>query len=172
MQLSIILITLLNNFATNPDLCAVPYLGADGEPFTDSIGQTLSRYCQWTGPNVPTLDRDVCCVLDEDSAACGLPDSNGRCSFGVKRYCRYGAASSAGVVCYQPFQDACQAGFCVKMPEVPPPTQATLACCSSGGACVSIAADQQDECKKTGTILACSDGATNEDGTIICFDQQ
>jgi hypothetical protein len=169
MQLSIILVTLLNHFTTSPDLCAEPYLGVTGEPFTDSIGQTLSRYCQWTGPNVPVLDSDVCCVLDEDSAACTLPNRYGRCSVGVKRYCKYGQASSAGVVCYQPFQDACQAGFCVQMPEVPPPVQADLACCNGGG-CVPIATQELDECEETGTITWCSDGVTNDDGTITCFD--
>lgn len=169
MQLSIILITLLNNFATSPDLCAEPYRGADGSPYTDSIGQTLSLYCRWTGPDVTVLDSDICCVLDQNSAACTLPDSNGRCSIGVKRYCEYGQANSAGVVCYQPFQDACAAGFCVKMPELPPPTQADLACCNPGG-CVPIATDQQDECEESGTITWCFDGVSNADGTVTCFD--
>ena len=172
MKLSIILITLLNSVANTPDLCAVPYLDVDGDPITDSIGQTLSRYCQWTGPGVPVLDREVCCVLDEDSAACGLPDATGGCSFGVKRYCTYGAITSVGVVtCYQPFPDACRAGFCVERPEIPPPTmESGLLCCNSGGACFSINHKQIEDCEATGTLTWCSDGVTDQDGTVICFD--
>ena len=69
MANSIILSTLLNLFAISPDLCEVPYLDITGEPCTDSIGQTLSRYCKWTGPDAPTLDADVCCSIEGDDAA-------------------------------------------------------------------------------------------------------
>jgi hypothetical protein len=68
MKLSIIVTTILNMFATSPDLCAEPYLDPYGTPCTDSIGQTRSRYCKWTGPDAPLLDANVCCTIDGDGA--------------------------------------------------------------------------------------------------------
>jgi hypothetical protein len=37
--------------APAPDLCADVYLNTAGEPITDSSGTTLSRFCEWTGPD-------------------------------------------------------------------------------------------------------------------------
>jgi hypothetical protein len=167
MELSTILTSILKIFATSPDLCADVYVDATGEPYTDSIGQTLPRYCQWTGPKAPVLNRDVCCDIHDGVAACVLPTSAGRCSIGSRYYCKYGEASGAGVVCYKPFPDACGLGFCVQPPEVPPPVQALIACCSAGGACVEI--DPWGDLECGGTIIGCLDGVSNEDGTITCF---
>ena len=64
MSLSIILTTILSNFATSsPNLCDDVYVDTDGSPYTDSIGQMLSRYCVWTGPDAPVWDADVCCTI-------------------------------------------------------------------------------------------------------------
>jgi hypothetical protein len=153
MELSTILISIFQIFANSPDLCAEVYRDPTGAPWTDSIGQTLSRYCQWTGPNPPTLDANVCCDIAEGVAACVSPDVNGRCSFGAKYYCKYGQATTAGIVCYQPFPDACEAGHCVAMPELPPPTQANLLCCNTG-ACQEIKVDpSMEDCEDNGGIL-------------------
>ncbi|HLT40386.1 MAG TPA: hypothetical protein VK034_29105 [Enhygromyxa sp.] len=169
MQLTAILTTILQFFATSPDLCADVYVDANGDPYTDSIGQTLSRYCQWTGFEAPVLNSDVCCSIDHDGAACSLPDSNGRCQFGSRMFCRYGKATRLGVVCYQPFPSACRAGYCVQPPEVPPPTHANLACCN--GSCFEIDPDSIPDCKGSGgTLLWCYDGVSNADGSITCFD--
>jgi hypothetical protein len=168
MQLSTILSSILKLFATNPDLCADVYADATGEPYTDSIGQTLPRYCQWTGPDAPILNTDVCCDIDDDAAACVLPNVTGRCSIGSPYYCKYGQVSGAGVVCFQPFPSACALGLCVQAPDVPPPVQALLGCCSPGGACVEILPSQAGDCE--GSFIACTDGVSNEDGTITCFD--
>ena len=167
MELSTLLISILKIFATSPDLCAVVHADATGQPYTDSIGVTLSRYCQWTGPGAPSLNRDVCCDIQGGAAACVLPTSSGRCSIGSRYYCKYGQASSVGVVCQQPFPSACAAGFCVQMPEVPPPTEALLACCSPGGACVEIEWAQGLDCE--GYFMVCENGVSNDDGTVTCF---
>ena len=54
MKLSIILTTILSTFATtSPDLCDDVFLNAAGDPVTDLVRQTLSRFCKWTGPDVP-----------------------------------------------------------------------------------------------------------------------
>jgi hypothetical protein len=169
MELSIILTTVLSTFTTSADLCADVYVDAQGQPIADSVGQTLSRYCKWTGPNPPKLASEVCCILDEDGAACSLPDANGRCTFGVRRYCQYGeAGASGGVICMQPFPDACALGHCVQAPELPPPTEPLVACCTAG-VChlIHLTSEEIEGCM--GSFVACDWGQTNLDGTVTCI---
>ena len=132
MTPQIIVTTILNIFATSPDLCAESYLDEYGKPWTDSIGQTLSRYCTWTGPDAPILDAEVCCTIDADTASCWLPDTGSDCQMGSKWYCEYGEAIAGGVVCYRPYPDACDMGFCVQAPEVPPEAPARAAVPTGG----------------------------------------
>jgi hypothetical protein len=168
MELSIILTTtILSTFATtSADLCADVYGDAHGQPYADSAGRTLPRYCKWTGPNPPKLASDVCCIIDEDGAACSLPDANGRCSFGVRRYCQYGeVGASGGVVCMQPFPDACEEGYCVQTPELPPPGVLLIACCTDNG-CREITDEEIGTCE--GKFLSCDWGQTNLDGSMTC----
>ena len=93
MKLSIILSTLLSTFATgSPDLCDDVFLDASGDPVTDLVGQTLSRFCKWTGPDAPIWDANVCCTFDVDGAACTRTNSRGGCSTGKRHYCEHGEA--------------------------------------------------------------------------------
>jgi hypothetical protein len=170
MELSIIILTttVLSTFATtSTDLCADVYVDANGQPYTDSAGRTLPRYCKWTGPNPPKLAADVCCIIDEDGAACGLPDANGRCTWGVRRYCQYGeVGASGGVVCMQPFPDACALGYCVQAPELPPPTEPLVACCLAS---CHLITNHEEIVGCTGSYVACGWGQSNEDGTVTCY---
>jgi hypothetical protein len=174
MKIAVLLTTLLNVFATAPDLCADVYLDAAGNPYTDVIGQTLSRYCQWTGPQAPVWDADVCCTIDGDGAHCSAPGANGRCVIGYRMFCEYAAAvPGGGVICYQPFPSMCDAGYCI---EAPPdvstlPQASLLGCCNGGGGCQPIEAAQIGNCDASGgTLLFCHDGVTNIDGTMDCWD--
>lgn len=170
MKLTVIFTTVLSLFATSPDLCEIPLLDADGAPYTDAIGQALSRYCEWSGPNVPMLDHEVCCQFDADGAACALPDERGGCAAGSPYYCEHGEVFGTGVVCYQTFKDACELGWCVDMPELPPPVQAHMMCCNDG-ACQEVSVQELVDCfDNEGTILHCDDGVSNADGTVTCFD--
>jgi hypothetical protein len=126
----------------------------------------LSRYCKWTGPNPPKLASDVCCIIDEDGAACSLPDANGRCTWGVRRYCQHGeVGASGGVVCMQPFPDACAEGYCAQAQELPPPGEPYVACCAAAG-CFWVTLGDELTCG--GTYVACGWGQTNEDGSVTC----
>ena len=173
MKLAIIFTTMLNFFANTPDLCADVYLDAAGDPYTDVIGQTLSRYCEWTGPDVPVWDADVCCTIDDEGAHCSVPDTNGRCAIGYRMYCEYATATTSGeVVCYQPFPSMCDAGHCIAASDVSPAAQASMmGCCNGGGGCQPIEAAQVWDCEGGGgTLLFCHDGVTNADGTMDCWD--
>lgn len=171
MQLSIALTTIFTAIVTTvPNLCDDVYLDPAGLPYTDWIGQTLSRYCQWAGPDVPVWDKNVCCTIDDDGAHCSRTDPRDRCRTGLKMYCEYGAAvPGGGVICYQPFPSMCDAGFCVAPPEVPPPPQPIhVGCCSTGGVCQLIEAEQIFDCQ--GYLLACYFGELHDDGTVQCYD--
>jgi hypothetical protein len=171
MKLSIILTTILNTFATGtPNLCDDVYLSPTGSPYTDLLGQMLPRYCEWTGPDAPVWDADVCCKVADDGADCSPTDSNGRCWSGLKMYCEYGElVAGGGVVCYQPFPSMCDSGLCVQPPDVPPPgLPIHAACCSAGGVCQLIYDEQVGECQ--GYYLACEHGTLHEDGTVECYD--
>ena len=97
MKLSIILSTLFSTFAISvPNLCDEVFLDALGVPITDDVGQTLSRYCAWTGPDAPVWNAEVCCTIDGGDAACSRR-SGSRCPSGTKRmYCEHGAADALG----------------------------------------------------------------------------
>lgn len=150
-----------------PNLCDDVYLGADGAPLHDSSGVTLARYCQWTGPDAPVLASEICCELDATGAACLLPDDRGRCSSGERYWCDFGEANSfGGVICYQPLPDACEAGYCVAPPAVPPVGEPFESMCCFPGGCFPI--EFGDDCE--GEYVACSWGMSNADGTVECFD--
>lgn len=172
MTLSTILTTLI--ITSTPDLCADVYVDVAGVPYMDALGQTWSRFCEWTGPSAPTLDLDVCCTFSGDTASCTVPNGNGRCASGVKKvYCEYGEVSSAGVVdCYQPWPSVCEFGFCG---DVLPPDGGPwedLICCWGDDVCTEIE-DEVDAhicVVNNGYSGYCKNGALNVDGTIECFD--
>jgi hypothetical protein len=175
MKLSIILSTFLSTFATTttaPNLCDDVFLDASDNPVTDLVGQTLSRYCEWTGPDAPVWDADVCCTIDHDGAACSRPSATGHCMTGTKKmYCEHGAATPlGGVTCYQPFPSMCDAGLCIEAPDLIPEAQMGegVVCCTPGGACVYVHNNDVASCY--GELLACNYGISNADGTVDCVD--
>jgi hypothetical protein len=175
VKLSIILFTLFSTFATDssPDLCDDVFLDASGNPLTDLVGQTLSRFCKWTGPDAPVWDADVCCTFADDAAKCSATDTRGRCPSGTaKRYCEHGSLGADGrVTCYQPFPDACEAGWCIEAPELIPEAQMApmVLCCGGGGACQYVHLDQVDDFQ--GELLACF-YAIQHEGWVECLEDE
>lgn len=174
MGLSIILTTLLTTNLSSPDLCADVYVDATGMPYTDAIGQTWSRFCEWTGPSAATLELEVCCAISGDVATCTLPNAHGRCFSGAsKKYCEFGdVTSTGGVVCYQPFPSVCDFGFCG---EVQPPDSGPvedLLCCYGDDFCTEVESGQDlFSCDLNGGYSGwCENGTQNVDGTVECFD--
>lgn len=170
MAITTLLSTLLISFANPPDLCDAVYTDALGVPYTDSTGQTLSRYCEWTGPDAPVWDDDVCCSIVDEVALCWPTSSGGGCPSGIsKMYCEYGTRTlDGGVLCYQPFASACDAGWCVEAPDLSLiGTASYVVCCGPGGACQHVRAGSSDQCH--GELLACLYGILNTDGSVECF---
>lgn len=172
MPLPMLILAGIVQFLTpSPDLCADVHRDATGAPITDSVGQTLSRYCEWTGPEPPAWDDDVCCTIGRRGARCTQTEANGGCRVGLRMHCDYGETLVRGeVVCYQPLPDACEAGLCVQAPTaVAGPGQEThVGCCSAGGVCQWATHDTIDQC--SGFLVACFWGASNDDGTVDCYD--
>ena len=170
------LVGLLSNTssAASPELCKQVVLTEIGQPYMDSVGQTISRWCEpHTDP--PAWGSEVCCELG-DEARCVLPDEGG-CSVGVAYSCEYGEQIGDEVVCYQPGPDACEMGFCAD--EVIGEglgTRVTTWLCCQGDIdyleCV-WAGDTKDgdipEVACAGWFTVCNWGWTNLDGTVSCL---
>ena len=171
----LILLTVLapsTAFATPPDLCAKDvYADATGDPFTDSTGTTLSRYCQWTGPDAPVWAGDACCSFDDTGAQCLAPEARGTCAEGFDLYsCKYGEEVAGGLICYQPFPSACMGENCDQPPTGPdysPGPQEDIICCING-ICYEWDDLNYEDC--SGEYTWCSDGYSKLDGTVECFD--
>jgi hypothetical protein len=172
VKLSIILSTLLSTFATgSPDLCDDVFLDTSGNPVMDLVGQTLSRFCKWTGPDAPVWDANVCCTFDADGAACTRTNSRDGCSTGKRHYCEHGeAVAGGGVICYQPLPSMCDVSTCVDAPDVPPTGQesSAIVCCSPGGACQWVSVDESFDCP--GEISFCYYGSMDDNGVVECWD--
>ncbi|EDM74988.1 hypothetical protein PPSIR1_19057 [Plesiocystis pacifica SIR-1] len=147
-----------------PDLCADVYLKSNGDPVTDLVGQTVSRFCGWTGPAAPVWGTDLCCAIDGQHANCGPTSSAGRCGSGMKMFCEYGELLEDGTVaCYQPFPAAPieNGGNYAGVPLV----EDELLCCQNGD-CYEWEVELLGDCE--GTIGWCWWGYLNEDGTVDC----
>ncbi len=157
-------------FANNStsDLCADVRIGPDGSPITDSYGQTISRFCELTGPTPPVWAADVCCTFGSaDDARCKPPTARG-CSVGATMWCEYGEMTGAEVTCYQPFQDTCEAGFCDVATPTPDVT-ADLLCCYGTNICYEWG-DNWESCE--GMLSFCLAGESHPDGSTTCHDYE
>ena len=153
-----------------PNLCDDALVNAAGEPITDSTGRTLSRYCEWAGPESPLLETDVCCSISGNTASCELANLRGYCSAGVRMWCSRGEvdSSTGQVTCIQAFPGACDEGFCVQPPpEIPQEMDHEMLCCGVGG-CVTIEPWDLSGC--AGEYVACEWGMSMADGTVMCFE--
>lgn len=171
MTTAIILFTtlLLDPLGTAPDLCADVYLDTDNQPITDVEGTTLSRFCEWTGPEVPIWDDDVCCTTGTAGAECTLAPADPACDKGKRMYCEYGELfADMSVVCYQPFRSACELSNCSSgTVQSPDDIQGDLLCCYNGN-CYEFTSIYLEDCD--GLLGWCSYGYSKEDGTVDCYD--
>jgi hypothetical protein len=159
------------------DLCEEPVLSANGAPYVDEDGDTISRFCE-PRVNPPVLDRDVCCSIGT-TATCKLPTAVGRCMTGMKFWCEYGtitgSGSTATVECFQPGPSMCALAECLPGPGYI--TYGTVfedsswVCCPAGDDCyyVGESADGPPAGSScAGSFAICNWGATADDGGVEC----
>lgn len=123
-----------------------------------------ARVCEYTGPNAPLLDMDVCLDL---SGQVMLKGSTACSAGSVPFHARYGEVYDAVlglVVAYTPLADACTVpGLCETVPgDFAGDMEEEEAICCIGSICWP-----GSDCG--GTLLWCHDGVSNEDGTVTCF---
>ena len=161
--------TLADSSATSlPNLCDDVYLDADGVPIHDSTGMTLSRYCEWTGPDAPSWGASVCCSFDAAGAHCAEPGREGCTAGKAEMWCDHGAQNSAdgSVTCYQPFPDACGLGDCDDAPADTETGDMVAVCCLPGHGCWEV--DPNGGWCPMGHFAWCDDPYTKQDGTVGC----
>lgn len=157
--------------STSPKLCdEAVVLSPDGSPVQDSQGTTLSLYCQWSGPDVPVWNDEVCCSIDAAGAQCESSSPTRDCSTGLAPYfCEYGELIGDEVVCYQPFPSACDEGWCAGgMDKAPPEDPQEDAICCFNGNCYPW--DDKNILDCEGQYLWCDRGYSKVDGTVECYD--
>jgi hypothetical protein len=158
------------------DLCEEPVLAANGAPYVDQDGDTISRFCI-ARVDPPVLDREVCCTIGT-TASCKLPTSVGRCSSGMKFWCEYGEISGSMVTCFQPGTSMCSLAECLPGPEYISSgnvfEDSSWVCCPNGvsGGCFYVGESGTGEppegAECGGSFTICNWGATAEDGTVEC----
>lgn len=123
-----------------------------------------SRVCEYTGPNAPVLDADVCLDPTGEVRLKGSsPCSTGSIPFHV----RFGDVIDPVmqlVVAYIPLKNACSVPGMCEVQEYSSGTSTAQAICCINGVCWPGFHD----CG--GTLMWCDDGVCNEDGTVTCFE--
>ena len=139
-------------------------------------GTGLPNVCDSTNPDTgtpilcdpyhaeaPVWDDTVCC----DNNNCTVPNALGQCPADRKaRYCEFGEQwADNSVSCYFVVPNVCDVFPCE--PGFNPWPEQNTMCCYEG-ICWHLWADDND-CE-VWDIYWCSDGVTNQDGTVTCFD--
>jgi hypothetical protein len=125
---------------------------------------SIPTACDYTGPDAPKLDVDVCY-----GSATGARLKTGACPTGTWAYhVTHGEVvdpASNEVAAYVPLDDRCSVpGACVDYIPHDDGWENVLCClsaaeCYLGGTC-------------GGVLFWCSDGVSNEDGTVTCFNPE
>ena len=154
-----------------PDLCEEPVLSVTGEVYSDQQGKTISRFCD-PRVNPPVLDREVCCSIGT-AASCKFPTSVGRCTSGMKFWCEYGEQIGSAAVCYQDGPNMCDLGLCSTdyVDGSTPFYETSWVCCDEDGNCTYVGESGMTPpagASCNGGFAMCSQGSTNEDGTVNC----
>jgi hypothetical protein len=123
--------------------------------------------CEYTGPDAPVLAANVCWSRSTSTATLltGATCPTGSWPYFVK----YGLvdALSVHVTAFIPLDNACsRPGICQPGEFAPPNTTTAAICCPDF--CWPY---ESAECEGQ-DILFCSDGASNEDGTVTCFEEE
>jgi hypothetical protein len=137
---------------------------------TQDLCSSVPTACEYTGPTAPVLAVNVCWFRSTSTTKLmtGATCPTGSASYFVK----YGLVDplSQVVTGFVPLPDACsRPGLCSPGYLAPPNAGWTSAsmCCVDGVCWPHVAAAPCD-----GEIIYCSNGVSNDDGTVECFDDR
>ena len=154
--MSVLVLVVAAGLIGSPDVHATNY--------RDLCGAVPSA-CSYTGPDAPVLAAAVCW---NGSTSTARLMTGASCPTGSWPYfVKYGVVDPmlAIVTAYVPLDDACsRPGLC--QPGILAPSTTTVApICCFGGTCYPDDGDCYG-----GELLLCAYGASNEDGTVTCFE--
>jgi len=140
---------------------------AHATTYRDLCGSVPSA-CQYTGPDAPVLVVNVCW---SHSTSTSMLMTGATCPTGSYPYAvKYGVTDpySKIVTAFVPLDDACsRPGLCKPGYLAPPTTWTGSVICCNGGTCWP-----NEDLSCDGELLFCSYGASNDDGTVECFDDE
>jgi hypothetical protein len=136
----------------------------DAHAYAD-LCSSVPGECEYASLSAPVLAANVCWSRTTSTARLmtGATCPTGSFAFFVK----YGVVDplSQVVTGFVPLEDACsRPGLCQPSYLAPPTTWAAAMCCVDGTCWPA------DGLSCSGELLLCSNGVTNEDGTVTCFD--
>ncbi len=137
----------------------------DAHAYAD-LCSSIPGECEYTGPTAPVLAANVCWSRTTSTARLmtGATCPSGSFAYFLK----YGVVDpfTSIVTGFVPLNDACDVGLCAPSYLAPANTWPGVMCCIEG---VCWPGDGS-HCE--GELLFCSNGVSNEDGTVECFDEQ
>ncbi len=138
---------------------------AQATPYRDLCSSVPSE-CEFTGPLTPGLAVAVCWSRSTSTSRLltGATCPSGSYPYAVK----HGVVDPLTLIvtAFVPLDDACsRPGLCESGSLAPPTTWGAVMCCIEG-----TCWPDDDSCD--GELLFCSNGVTNDDGTVECFDDQ
>ena len=140
---------------------------ANATTYRDLCGSAPSA-CEYTGPDAPVLAAVVCWSRTTSTTTLMTGAS---CPTGSWPYfAKYGVVEplTMHVTAFLPLDDACsRPGLCLPGSFAPQSTASAAMCCYDN---VCWPAVGVDACQG-GELLFCSNGVSNEDGTVTCFDE-
>lgn len=144
-------------------------VSVDAHATTRDLCTSVPGECEYTGPDAPVLAANVCWFR---STATTRLMTGATCPTGGWPYfVKYGMVDTLTleVTGFVPLEDACTVpGLCSPGYLAPPNSWTSAAMCCIGDLCWPSTAPEP--C--AGELLYCSNGVTNEDGTVECFDDQ
>ncbi|MFV8750887.1 hypothetical protein ACNOYE_10095 [Nannocystaceae bacterium ST9] len=141
---------------------------ADATNYRD-LCSSVPGACVYTGPDAPVLAALVCWSR---SSSTSTLMTGAACPTGSWAYfAKYGVVEplTLHVTAFVPLDDACsRPGLCLPGSFAPPNTTSAPMCCHDGD-CWPM--DEVNLCGGD-EVLFCSNGVSNDDGTITCFDEE
>lgn len=140
----------------------------DAHAYSD-LCNSVPGECEYTGPTAPVLAANVCWSRSTSTTRLmtGATCPTGSYPFFLK----YGIVDPLTqiVTGFVPLDDACsRPGICTPGSFAPDSTWTAAAMCCIDGVCWPAT----DGFNCAGELLFCSNGVTNEDGTVECFDDE
>ncbi len=142
-------------------LISMPLLGSGAQAY-DPFCTSLDRPCGYVGPNPPVLNKNIC--WSSATGALTLKGTAACPSGSAPFFAVYGEKIRTKLYIY--ITNACSLGLCLPFDSNSGPFESEALCCDGNENCTEV----NGYCPHD--IVFCEAAATNEDGTISCYDDE